>query len=339
MCSESQRIEAAMNNIRHRLEAYRRPGRRPKKPSRGGLASLELVLAIPLVLFVVALSVIMGAVSCWKVRGQSVARDAIFSRRWPRGGPSDPQQTEWRVANATRGDQGGPALPELDNPIFQSPLLRGPLSGISVNSQMLDPTSHARVGSAQLTRALPTLARLGNYSLDVRELLLDGKWQYWQLGYDSNGSRRLRQLYDLLNLPAAAGAKAQYQQAQQQTISVYMQPAMFVLDRDDEFIAWYGVARDFHPSRRMPCTLDVNLAGLSVEQLLSQIDGQPRPANGPGKPRGVPETIANAFLKMYQEQLQVLQNMPPPLTAAQQAQITALKQKIQILQDFLSTLN
>src|SRR5437762_13443616 len=122
--------------------------------TRRGLAPLELVLAIPLVLFVVALSVIMGAVSCWKVRAESVARDAIFSRRWPRGGPADPQESEWRVANATRGDQGGPSLPELDNPVFQNPLLRGPLPGIGVNSQMLDPTSHARVGWSQLTRAV-----------------------------------------------------------------------------------------------------------------------------------------------------------------------------------------
>ena len=122
--------------------------------------------------------------------------------------------------------------------------------------------------------------------LSVQEQLFDGKWQYWQLGYGGNGSRRLRQLYDLLNLPAAASAKAQYQQAQQQTASVYMQPPFFVLDRDDEFIAWSGNAPDFHPRRGMPCSLDTNLASQSVQGLLSQIDGQPRPPFGAA--RGVP---------------------------------------------------
>jgi hypothetical protein len=313
------------------------------KPRQGrrGLAPLELVLAIPLVLFVVALSVIMGTVSCWKVRAHGVARDAIFGRRfhryWHRGEPADPQPPEWRVANAAHGDQGGPALNELDNPVFENPLLRGPLPGISVNSEMLDPTNHARVGSAQLTRAPPALRRLGNYSLDVRELLLDGKWQYWQLGYAGNRSRRLRQLYDLLNLPAAAGMKAQYQRAQQHTISTNMRPEMFVLDRDDEFIAWRGWAPDFHPSRGMPCTLDTELMEQSVQRLLTQIDGQPRQPRD--NSRGVPENMASAFLGMYRQQLAVLESMPPPLTAAQQARIAELKQKIEILKAFLATLN
>jgi len=305
--------------------------------SRLGLAPLELVLAIPLVLFVVALSVIMGAVSCWKIRAETVARDAIFSRRWPRSWranePLDPQEPEWRVANATRGDQRGPQLPELDNPVFQNPLLRGPLPGIGVNSQMLDPTSHARIGWSQLTRDVPTLKRLGPYSLNDRKFLVDGKWQYWQLGYGSNGSRRLRQLYDLLNLPAAASQKSQYKQAEQQTISVYMKPEMFVLDRDDEFIAWRGTAPDFHPRLGVLCALDPNVVAPRVQQLLARIDGQPRAPRAVGQ--GVPRNMANAFLSMYQQQLQYYQSQMPP----DQAKIAELKQKIKILQDFLARLN
>ena len=294
------------------------------------------MIAIPLVLFVVALSVIMGAVSCWKIRAQGVARDAIFSRRWPRGGPADPQESEWRVTSSTRGDQGGPALAELDHPVFDNPLLRGPLPGIGVNSQTLDPTSHARVGWSKLTRNVPTLKKLGTYSLTDRKSLVDGKWQYWQLGFGSNGSRRLRQLYDLLNLPAAASAKAQYQQAQQQTISVYMQPEMFVLDRDDEFIAWYGSARDFHPSRTMPCTLDVNLTAYRCSSSCRRSMAS-RDRRGPRG--GVPRNMANAFLAMYRQQLQALLNKPPPPDPGDQAKIADLKQKIQILQDFLAKLN
>jgi len=236
-------------------------------------------------------------------------------------------------------DQAGPPLPELNSPVFQNPIIRGPLPGIRVDSQMLDPTLHARVGTAQLTRAPPTLKRLGTYSLNVQDFLIDGKWQFWQLGYGSNTSRRMRRLYDVLNIAAASGQKSQYLQAQQQTIAVYMQPPFFVLDRDDEFLAWYGSSRDFHPRLGIPCTLDVDLAQLSVERFLPRIDGQARPASGRSRPSSVPKTMTSAFLAMYRQQLQVLQNTPPPLTPQQQAQIAALKQKIQILNDFLTTLN
>jgi hypothetical protein len=179
---------------------------------------------------------------------------------------------------------------------------------------------------------------LGSYSLNVQDFLVDGKWQFWQLGYGSNTSRRMRRLYDVLNIAAASGAKSQYLQAQQQTISVYMQPPFFVLDRDDEFLAWYGSSPDFHPRLGIPCTLDVDLAQLSVQRFLPQIDGQPRAASGRRPPSSVPKSMTNAFLAMYRQQLQVLQNTPPPLTPQQQAQ-AALKQKIQILNDFLATLN
>src|SRR5262249_29186907 len=149
------------------------------------------------------------------------------------------------------------------------------------------------------------------------EQLLDGKWQYWQLGYAGNGSRRLRQLYDLLNLPAAAAAKAQYQQAQQQTVSIYMQPPLFVLDRDNEFISWYGSAPEFQPRFQQFCGLEANLVQQqNVPRLLSLIDGQQRVRGR--KPSGVPESMTRAFLSLYQSQLQALQNSP-----GNQAQIAA----------------
>ena len=120
-------------------------------------------------------------------------------------------------------------------------------------------------------------------------------------------------------------------------MAVYMQPEMFVLDRDDEFIAWRGSAPDFHPRLGVSCTLDPNVVYVRVQQLLTRIDGQPRTTRTASS--GVPGNMARAFLGMYRAQLAALQRLPPPLSAAQQAQIAVLQQKIQILQDFLARLN
>ena len=56
----------------------------PVQTSRGrrGLAPLELVLALPILLFVMALIVCYGTISAWKVREHSVARLAAWETGW-----------------------------------------------------------------------------------------------------------------------------------------------------------------------------------------------------------------------------------------------------------------
>ena len=53
-----------------------------KSHGRRGLAPLELVLALPILLFVMALIVCYGTISAWKVREHSVARLAAWETRW-----------------------------------------------------------------------------------------------------------------------------------------------------------------------------------------------------------------------------------------------------------------
>jgi hypothetical protein len=283
-------------------------------------------MAIPLLMFALALSVIIGAVACWKVRAQVVARDAIFGRRWPRNEPVDPLAPEWRVANAVRSTLQGPQVAELDHPVFQNPLIRGPWPGIPVDSEMLDHKNHERVGNATLIRSPAALGKLGKYSLNVETPLLDGKWQYWQLGYTSNYARRLRRLYDLLNLPATQGWKDRYSRAAQNTAAAYAEPAGFVLDRDDEFAEWYGRSPDFHPRLPLFCTTDADFVRERyVEPHIPRID------------RGVPIRLATSFLRMYRAQLRQLE-LTPQLDPRQAAKMHDLKQKIEILERFLDTL-
>jgi hypothetical protein len=109
-------------------------------------------------------------------------------------------------------------------------------------------------------------------------------------------------------------------------ISSTYRPAVDVLDHDAELAAWYGSYIDFHPSCRTFCTLDVQLVhDRYVAGVLGRI-------------AGVPQRIASTFLRMYQAQLQILQSMMPPPADAQ-AQIALLQQKIDILEDYLASLN
>ena len=110
-----------------------------------------------------------------------------------------------------------------------------------------------------------------------------------------------------------------------------------VLDRDDEFRAWYGSAPDFHPRLRAFCSLDVNTVEMNnVRPLLIRIDGRPQIGPPPPPPKsGVPGTMARRFIAMYQQELSQLQIAMPPGPAAR---IAELQQKIEQLQQFLSTL-
>src|SRR5438309_1547037 len=76
---------------------------RQKTKPRRGLAMLELTLALPIMLFVMALIYNYGIAAAWKVRENSVARLAIWQSRWPRSGASDPKPSYWFPATATMG--------------------------------------------------------------------------------------------------------------------------------------------------------------------------------------------------------------------------------------------
>src|SRR5262245_4693044 len=100
---------------------------RTKTVRRRGLAPVELVLAIPLVLFTVALSVIVGTAACWKIRTSTVARNEIWTYRMPRRDwPRNPQPAGW-PASASASHAGTRQLPDLNSAAFQNAVVRGPL--------------------------------------------------------------------------------------------------------------------------------------------------------------------------------------------------------------------
>ncbi len=297
-----------------------------------------MVLAIPILLFVVGLTVIFGTVACWRMRGQLAARDAVWSTRNPRWGTGVPTPLEWSAPQVRLWRPGG-SIAALDHQAFRHPVIRGPLpNNLQVNPQLFDPTTELRIGEAETTRTPPTLARLGQYSLDLEQPILDDKWQYHQMGLGSNRSRRIPHLYpDIPDPPQVRALEMRFQQAVQRVVSSPLQPALAVLDRDQELYAWYLTYFEFHPSFPGFCELDTNAVRMThLPRHLLRVDCHTPPGQPPMGRHGVPERLASTFKRMYEQQLAMLQNSMPP---GPPQQIAVLQQKIQTLEAFLTYLD
>jgi len=313
----------------------------PHNPTRcglrpAGLATLEMVLALPILLMVMALMVNFGTRFCWKVRTQGIARHAVWGARWPRTGNSNPRPDYWPAsAGISTGDAAD--IPELDDPRVHQPVARGPLpGGTVVNTRLLDPTRGVRFGSAEITRAYPMLGSvMGNYRLHAETYFLDDKWQYQRMGLGSTTQRRIPVIYALAKAsPALVNA---YVQSVVAIVRSPLRADLAPLDRDDEFLYWEHSAPDFHPRLTRFCTLDLDKAKQNVSDLIDHIQGKDERNNHVAS---VAETMARAFIGLYQRAIDRLRrpfapNPPPP---AVQAQIDQLQDKIDILEKFLKML-
>jgi hypothetical protein len=297
-------------------------------PARQGLATLELVLSLPILLFVMALIINFGTVASWKVRGLTNARNAVWSSRVSRNGGAMPRPTGWPL-NAGMGTAGAGHLAELDDPRANRPVARGPLPyGCRVKDDLLNPSRGLREGSADLRRFPTLLPSLGPYDLHARHHLLDDKWQYDQMGLSSNRSRRTIVLYELPKAdPSLANA---YMAAAMAIVSAPFRDALRPLDNDDEFIYWRGGAPDFHPRLHQFCSLKQDEARDRVQDLIDRIQGH----KGDPEVPSLAQRMAEAFRGLYQYAIRQLQQSP----GNNQAQIAQLQQKIAILDQFLGSL-
>ncbi|MCS7306754.1 MAG: hypothetical protein NZ602_16800 [Thermoguttaceae bacterium] len=202
------------------------------RPARRGLAPLELALALPLLLMIMALMINFGTAAAWKVRAQVVARHAVWATRWPRDLSDLPRPTvsvevawpdigtgqsrlrtdRWIAwpGSAGMGTAGGPWMASLMDPRIEHPVVRGPLPPANIDPDMyslMTIPNGARTGQADIRRDYPLLQRtLGDYQLDARCPLLDNDWRYQRMPWDTeawywtgwhNEHRRIPVLYDL----------------------------------------------------------------------------------------------------------------------------------------------
>jgi|YNPNPStandDraft_1061719.scaffolds.fasta_scaffold15612_2 hypothetical protein len=196
---------------------------RDKSPLRRGLAPLELALALPILLLIMALMINFGTAAAWKVRTQVVARHAVWATRWPRSMDDLPRPTvsvdmdqtppaaiRWPTS-AGMGAGGGPWIDSLNDPRLEHPVVRGPLPQGLIDPDMynLMTMPHgARQGNADIQRDYPLLQKmLGDYRLVAHCPLLDNDWRYQRMPWDSeawwdwtgwhNEHRRIPVIYDL----------------------------------------------------------------------------------------------------------------------------------------------
>jgi hypothetical protein len=298
-----------------------------------------MALALPILLMIMALMVNVGTVASWKARALSVARNEVFSTRWPRTGTNDPRPAYW-PQSAQRGVQGPDKVPELDDPSVDQVVARGPqlANGTQVNRDLLDPTRGLRQGTASMTRGYPMLGRMGQYRVHAETTLLDDKWQYQRMGLGSNNQRRIPVIYALAKAPASLSS--QYTQA---VVAIYRSPLqtqLAPLDNDDEFIGygmrfgWGNRAPDFHPRVQQFCDLDRELADERVGQLVERIEGADI-RDSSGRVRHVPsvaERMAQAFIGLYRRVIRALDGQSP-------GEAAMLQRKIDTLQEFVDSLS
>ena len=296
---------------------------------------LELVLALPLLLFIMALIINYGTVSAWKVRANSVARLAVWEARWPRTGDSDPRPSYWPApATIENSDQGNVA--GMDDSRVDLPVARGPMPGTTVNSEVLDPTSGLREGSAVLTRNYPLLRKLGTYTLTGQTWLIDNKWQYQRMGMGGNWQRRIPVLYALAEGPASQVTS--YIQSVMAIANATFQAQLAPLSNDPDFIYYgslfgWGGAPNFYPQIQQMCTTDHKLTDKAVNNLIGQVSR-------------LPKSMGQSFRGEYQRALAAFQgwlnatNPPssPQNIALAQSQIPQLQTNIGELTKFLQSL-
>lgn len=233
---------------------------------RHGLAMLELTLALPLLLLIMALMINYGTVACWKVRALAVADYTISGVRYPRNADTLPRPGNpyyWPLPGATYNTANWVA-PTADVPAVNLPIVRGPTLDLNlgpdrilqVNSNLLDPSGGFREGHADLDRGFAMVARWGQYHLHAHDEMLENLWQYRRTHLGSNVTRRLDVLYTLLKSPE--GFSSAFTAAVWAILSAPWLQDLWPLERD---------LPDF-PDLPYRCTSDREMVDKDVEDYL-----------------------------------------------------------------------
>lgn len=332
---------------------------------------LELVLYLPIMLFVMALMVNFGTIAAWKIRSQTNTRYAGWRTLHDRTGNHDPNPENWPQP-ASLSSSGGDQLDDVDgvwngNAALTTPVVRGPALGGNGGAAIVVPgrfdmEANVRTGNSRVRRRLPMLpgilANGGEYGFNQQHEILDHRWDYRHLAmpnnpYDRSGdpgdggnaARRAKRWYriDPPFLPELATDLQNLAAADQRLKSNPTKLNLDPLDRDGEFYFYhlrrrYGFAGtnipspipednrvsvpDFHPGARRDCTVDrVRMQTGVVDPLVRRIER-------------LPGSMGRRFEALYESEIRRLQQMTPP----PQAEIAALQQKLNQVQQFLDSL-
>ncbi len=253
---------------------------------------------MPLLLMVMALTINVGVNGSWKVRAAMVARDVVWSARWPRSG-AQTQPANW-PNNASRSVAQGNSLTVLADSSIDQPVARGQTIGqVTVNRNLLDPTTGLQLGQSDIVRSMAMLAQaLPPTRFDLKHPLLDNAWQYQRMGLGSNQQLREPVIYQF---PQVSGDLNQAYVSS--VVAIYSSPLQaqwMTLDRDPQILAFYGHYHDFHPRLHHFCSLDKqSIRQNQVQRLIDHIQGSTQP-----KIESVAQRMINFFTNMYRQMQQ-----------------------------------
>lgn len=297
---------------------------------RSGLAPLELVLSLPILLFVMALMIIFGTAGAWKVRTHVNAREVAWREFWPRNGSSNGNPSNWPPGAPMEDQAAGPPVfsrdPYLDHVVVRGPMLVDPQTGafMPVRQGTLSLQGGLRAGFARIRRDYPIFRRLPPHEIDFprHHQVLDGsRWQFGTMGMWSNLARRVLFLYDV-DLLVRIGAPVQlYVDAAVAMLYDPTRPDLVPLRGGDPEVAALGRGRspDFVP----PIPLGTERASISALRGRSL-----RPTVCEGDPsivrqdqvhslleriENVPERMARYYKSLYESLIQQARDgeLPP----------------------------
>ena len=159
---------------------------------RAGLAPLELVLVLPLLMMVAALMLFVANAAVWKLRSHGAAREAAFQQIHPRTGDATTNPPDWRRIEVSTTVQPGPPVWSID-PFERHALFRGPSwRTIPINASLLNGSPGMLIGHAQSdirSEIWPQMRIHYRFQRDVA-IFASHQWQYDAMGIGEQGDRR-----------------------------------------------------------------------------------------------------------------------------------------------------
>ncbi len=304
---------------------------------RRGLAPLEMVLWLPILLAVAGLMVSLGTMTAWRLRGEVAARDVVWKVRAPGTGANEGHPPSW-PESARLEVKGDSQISDLDDPEIDHDVVRRELSNGFQLNDLLKPDVGAIRGESEITRRHVMMASAGNFeSGTIADALLTDQFRYSEMGIPSNTYRRARVLWEWPDPdPSLEDA---FDRAYQAILGMANYEYLRVLDDDVDFNYYRGSAPDFHPRIRPNlCELDPEVVWEEkVKPLVDHTDDQGRPVKG--QISKVPRTMTDAFQGLYSREVARLERLleadPPVLSAAQKA---AAQQEIKKLETYIDQL-
>jgi hypothetical protein len=176
------------------------------RPTRQGLAPVELILALPVWMMLAALMVLMGTTGVWRLRTQVVAREAAFRAVWPRNRGADGNPQEWSAPSATMST--APASPAVmtDDSLASHAVIRGPVLvepllrlEMTVDPAVMPTTNSVIRGETSLNHDVAVWQRSGyRYQMSREFPMLSGEaGQFAADSFDVRDRRRAGRIWDL----------------------------------------------------------------------------------------------------------------------------------------------